>query len=183
MPMQYEMRTSMVMNAAAPMPAPVGPPMSTKGKAGGVLGGAVRAIGDLLGGRASAPAPKTEEHSSDRYEGEGEDESARAPSGVRFRRFAAPLEIAGRMHVLADGTLVVEIDVPASGLEWNVLAEVELEIDDGRRIVVSLDPSRTTLAGMHTAGTRLRLALSDAARHGTVSAIHLGGPAPLTFRV
>jgi Ca-activated chloride channel family protein len=202
MPMQYA-----VVNAAAPMAGPMGAPASAKSKAGSILDGAARAIGGLFGGRASPPPPqapsappkprpsmareskKAESSREERAQADAPEpadlfeQGTQTRTGVRFHRFADPTEIAGSVHVLADGTLVVEIEVPPSGLEWDAPSEVELELDDGRRIVVAVDPARTTLAGTHPTGTRLRLALPNAASFGTVTAIHVGGAAPLVIRV
>ncbi len=185
-------RAAMTMAAA---PAPAAPPAAPMG---GAFEGGAKAKGErarLRAERFTGPAGQTrgranddgfaEEKRADESVDQGDafDAETSAATGVRVHLYEAVLELVGRLLVLADGTLVIELDVPDGGLDWHVPSEVELELDDGRRVPATVDPARTTLAGTHPAGTRLRLVLPSAAGLGIVRAIHKGGPAPLVIRV
>ncbi|HET6583396.1 MAG TPA: hypothetical protein VFG69_08110, partial [Nannocystaceae bacterium] len=171
MPMQYA-----VTSPAAPMAAAGGAFETSKGAA--IAEGAVRAVHRVLGRRASPPPPASPAPEMD----EQLDAEMASTTGVHTRFFELRAEIVGRFTTLADGTLVVEIDAPAAGLEWHVPLDVELELADGRRVRAIVDATRTTLAGIHNAGTRIRLVCPGAGSFGPPLGVHIGGAAALVIR-
>jgi len=190
LPPMQTMSIAMPMGAA-PMAAPA--PESAKRRAS-IVDGVARAVSGLLRGRAAPPpAPGAFEEAPTgrppQYtpDAESSDEDSFEDEKLTSSRIM-PLEIVevhGRAQPLADGTLVVELEVPAPGLEWIVPAVLVLELADGTRHDVAVDPARTTGSGTHPAGVRIRIVCPDAARHGTPALVRisLGGLVRLIIHV
>ncbi len=106
----------------------------------------------LIRGRADEPeAPKKEQDQP------GGSPAAPAVPGPARRRFI------GRVVRRRDGRLVLEITPDDRPLAWAPAGEVELELSDGRRVRVEVDPAGTTVDGAYGPGLVVVLSVRYAA--------------------
>jgi Ca-activated chloride channel family protein len=65
----------------------------------------------------------------------------------------------GRIVVRKHDELVLEIEVKGAPFDWDPACQVDIVLDDGRRITVGVIAARSTRPGALSLGTRLRVAL------------------------
>jgi len=115
--------------------------------------------------RESEPAPMAAPTDArDDAFGEAEESSMRTQAGT----ISGPiLHATGRFVRLADGTLVIEIEL-TDALEWRLPPTMTLHFDDGTTTTIDVDTTRSTRAGAIEAGMQVRI-VCPTVRAGTIT--------------
>lgn len=113
-------------------------------------------------GRAAPPPPAApaQREKLDRLEESTTSTRAGSISGT-------VLQTKGRFVRLADGTLVIEIEL-ADALPWTTPRTIQLTFDDGTTESVAVDATRSTRTGALAAGMKVRI-VCPSARAGTIT--------------
>ncbi len=152
------------MSAPTPMAAPPPAPVS-RGRAAPSASAAPPAPG-------APPRAKLERQESKPVAAPEADDFAEAQESRTMRTQAGTISVAvlqttGRFVRLADGTLVIEIDL-TDPLQWRTPASIDLHFDDGTIERVELDLTRSTRDASIAAGMQVRLVCSNV-RVGTIT--------------
>jgi Ca-activated chloride channel family protein len=95
---------------------------------------------------------------------------------------AEKFEVRGRIVLAEDGRVIVEVDA-GEGFAWQPGTRVTLELADGRRIEVEIDPTSTSRASSLARGTTARLAVRTSEPANTIVAIELADAANTRIRI
>jgi Ca-activated chloride channel family protein len=132
-------------STGAPPPAPPPPPViaapSVAPKSRSLLG----AIRDFFGGRDDDAG--------------GPSDAAPLPAAPATTKGGGGRTLRGRIALLREGEIVIEVFADAAALEWVLSGEAQVTLADGRVVTATVDLARTTKAGTIAQGAAARLAL------------------------